>query len=367
MRILQDHGADGHVWRNRLFQCTAVLLAVLLAAPPLPLTAQSTNPPTAPTRLKIRALTETPMTEFAGTLSANVLQVRITDEWDMPVRGATVSFRLPESGPGGVFLNGLSSEIAVSDERGEAAVRGFDWRADAGVTFVHVIAALGGARAGAMVEVHLARKLKEFPTTVATPTVATPPEPRQPGSRTQPERAASATPTAPASTRPQPLAETQPVDPPPSGAAPAMASVATGAGGDVRQPEPMRPVGQQSEESAQDTQRAALLPPLNRAPREMEAEDVGALPTMVRVKGKAAKRPNPGLDPAAQALVKVKQRKAGGGMNKALLLVLVAGAAAGGALAVGMGGSGGGSSSGGAVLPPVTRIGSPTITISGGN
>lgn len=320
----------------------ALLLTVALSMPSLP--AQSTSAPgAAPTRLKIQALTPAPMTEFAGTLSANVLQVRITDEWDMPVRGATVSFRLPEAGPGGVFLNGLSSEIALTDERGEAAVRGFDWRPDAGITFVHVIAAHGAARAGAMVEVHLARKVKEFPAAAASPAKPAPAEPV-----TAPAAAVADIPS-------QPAATSTPVE-----------TRAANSAVDARPA-----LGQVAPAPAEHDRRAALLPPVNRAPRDLPSEppDAGYLPPMVRVKGKpAGKSDDAASDPAARALVRVKQSGGGGG-SKALILVLVAGAAAGGAVAVSMGRGGGGaaSSGGGATLPPVIRIGNPTITITGGN
>lgn len=101
----------------------------------------------------------------------------------------------------------------------------------------------------------------------------------------------------------------------------------------------------------------------------MEPEDAGSLPTMVRVKGKPVGSAASGAgDPASQALVKARQSN-GGGISKVLVLLLAAGAAAGGAVAMGMGrggGSSGTSPGAGTVLPPVIRIGNPTITISGG-
>ncbi len=351
MRAHAQH--KGATWScRRVIRCChramakmlAVSLAVVLAMAPLP--AQSGGDQgAAPTRLKIVALTETPMTEYAGTLSANVLQIRITDQWDMPVRGVTVSFRLPEAGPGGVFLNGLSSEIALTDERGEAAVRGFDWRPEAGVTFVHVIAAFGAVRAGAMVEVQLAHKLKEFPATVASPV-----------NPTAAAIAAAEMPAAPLQKRPDSVPVVEEV--------PQMAAVGA-------QPTPRPALGQPAETPTEDARRAALLPPVSRAPRDLAAEpaDATAMPPMVRVRGNpVGGAASEAGDPASNALVRVKQG-GGGGISKALILVLVAGAAAGGAVAVGMSRGGGASASpsGGASLPPVIRIGNPTITITGGN
>jgi len=90
---------------------------------------------------------------------------------------------------------------------------------------------------------------------------------------------------------------------------------------------------------------------------------------MVRPKGKTpAQSADAGGDPASSAYVRTKA-KSGKSGSKMIVLLLVAGAAAGGALAAGMGGNSGSSSNaGGNAAPvPVIRIGSPTITLSGGN
>lgn len=331
----------GNSWAFRLL---AWLLCVLLAVPALP-AQQSASPDTgaAPTRLKIVVLSETPLTEFAGILSANSLQVRVVDNWDMPVRGATVSFRLPEAGPGGVFLNGLSSEIAITDERGEAAIQGFDWRPETGVTFVHVIAAHGAVRAGAMVEVHLARKLRQWPETVADPPDREPFRQRAPGRPAAPQTS-TADKSAPTPSTP-PRAEV-----PVTGSA---------------------VLGRQAEEPATEDRRAALLPPVRSAPRESMGDSASAAPVpMVRVKGaKGSASSGAASDANGDNYVRVKQGGRQGG-SKVVLWVLVAGAAAGGALAASMAGGGGSGGSGNnpsTSLPPVIRIGNPTITITGGN
>ncbi|HYL37624.1 MAG TPA: hypothetical protein VEV17_17040, partial [Bryobacteraceae bacterium] len=47
----------------------------------------------------------------AGTRATRGLTVLVTDEAGKPVENAAVSFRLPDSGPSGVFSSGLRTEI----------------------------------------------------------------------------------------------------------------------------------------------------------------------------------------------------------------------------------------------------------------
>lgn len=300
----QNSGTAAHT-PGAATKMLALLLIALLGVPPLPAQSDGRAGEGPPTRLQIHVLTQTPLTQPTGTLSAHSLQVRITDEWGMPVRGVTVSFRLPEVGPGGAFLNGLSSEIAVSDERGEAAVQGFDWREEAGVTFVHVIAAYGAVRAGAMVEVHLVRK-----------PVALPPE----------------------------------------------VSAAPG-GTPARQP---RELGQMA--TAESAPPAALAVPVQRAPREHTPPppDTAYPPPMVRTTRPGQAPVEDGQDSSQDAYVRVK-KGSNGGSGKLWLVLLMAGAAGGAvatSLAIGSS-SGNGNSGGNPPGPPVIRIGNPTITISG--
>ncbi|MCC6263562.1 MAG: hypothetical protein IT169_08295 [Bryobacterales bacterium] len=319
-------------WRTRA--CAGMLCAVLVAQPVL---AQSgsgnpANPEpgqSAPTRLQIRVLTRTPLVEPAGALSANQVTVQVLDGWGMPVPGATISFRLPEAGPGGVFLNGLSTEVAIADREGKAAVRGFDWRPEPGTSFLHVIAAYGEVRAGAMVEVQLSRKV------AASPPVAAP--------------AGAAQTSAPASAPPSafPLPEES------------RAVKVTAAPADAtarRQAESRPAVGESPSAAVVEpaAARAVIPHPIAAAPRER----IPAAPPA------DYQAPNT-ADTASYVTVK---RKSGGG-NRTMLLLVVAAAAAGGAVAavVAGGGSapGGGSNSGGAGPAGVT-IGSPSITVTGG-
>jgi hypothetical protein len=74
--------------------------------------------------------------------------VEITDETGKPVEGAAVSFHLPEEGPGGVFANGMRTEVAVTDSHGRAGVHGLQLNRAAGRFMILVVASKEQARAG---------------------------------------------------------------------------------------------------------------------------------------------------------------------------------------------------------------------------
>lgn len=82
----------------------------------------------------------------AQTLSSRRFAVIVKDAAGKPVPGATVHFRLPAEGPGGVFASGLRTETTVTGARGEAVVYGIRWGAQAGRLELLVTAAEGGRR-----------------------------------------------------------------------------------------------------------------------------------------------------------------------------------------------------------------------------
>jgi hypothetical protein len=83
-----------------------------------------------------------------GSRSAHPLAVQITDETGKPVPEASVSFHLPDNGPGGTFTNGLRTEIATTDARGRAALHGLQVNRISGRFQVRIIASREQARAG---------------------------------------------------------------------------------------------------------------------------------------------------------------------------------------------------------------------------
>ena len=58
-----------------------------------------------------------------GARSTRPLTVEVTDETGRPVPRAAVSFHFPDDGPGGVFANGLRTDVVTTDDRGRATLR----------------------------------------------------------------------------------------------------------------------------------------------------------------------------------------------------------------------------------------------------
>jgi hypothetical protein len=83
-----------------------------------------------------------------GTRTNRALTVEVTDETGKPVPGAAVSFHLPEDGPGGTFVNGLRTDIAITDARGRASVRAFQTNRLPGRFQLRIVASKEQARAG---------------------------------------------------------------------------------------------------------------------------------------------------------------------------------------------------------------------------
>jgi hypothetical protein len=101
--------------------------------------------------LQIKIMEGDAATHIPGSRSAQPLTVEIADGAGHAVSGAAVSFRLPDSGPGGVFANGLRTEIAISDANGRASVRHLQFNDTPGDFQIRIMAAKEDARAGALV------------------------------------------------------------------------------------------------------------------------------------------------------------------------------------------------------------------------
>jgi len=83
-----------------------------------------------------------------GSRSARGLTVSVTDETGKPVEGASVSFRLPDEGPSGVFASGLRTEVVTTHTDGRATVWGMQWNKTSGTVEIRITAVKGEARAG---------------------------------------------------------------------------------------------------------------------------------------------------------------------------------------------------------------------------
>jgi hypothetical protein len=126
------------------------------------LTAQTTVvPPPAPARevaiLQIRVVEGEGAVQAAGSRATRGLSVEVTDETGKPVGGAAVNFRLPDEGPGGVFANGMKTEVVITSPDGRATLWGMQWNRVEGAFQIRVTAAKGEARAGTVVGQYLSQ------------------------------------------------------------------------------------------------------------------------------------------------------------------------------------------------------------------
>lgn len=87
----------------------------------------------------------------AGSRVQTPLVVKITGETGEAVDGAIVSFRLPADGPGGLFANGLATDIVRTGADGAAAMPPVRWNTTPGSFEIRVTAAKDAARAGLLV------------------------------------------------------------------------------------------------------------------------------------------------------------------------------------------------------------------------
>jgi hypothetical protein len=83
-----------------------------------------------------------------GARSVRPLTVEVTDETGRPVARAAVSFHFPDEGPGGVFANGLRTDVVTTDEHGRASLRGWQLNRTPGRLQIRITASKEQASAG---------------------------------------------------------------------------------------------------------------------------------------------------------------------------------------------------------------------------
>lgn len=98
--------------------------------------------------LQIQVLEGEGAVHAQGSHSVRPLTVQVTDEVGRPVDHAAVSFHLPDDGPGGSFLSGLHTEVAVTDSAGRVSIRGVTWNHAPGPFQIRIVASREQARAG---------------------------------------------------------------------------------------------------------------------------------------------------------------------------------------------------------------------------
>jgi len=105
--------------------------------------------------LQIRVVEGEGAVYAAGSRATRGLTVQVTDETGRPVAGAAVSFRLPDSGPGGTFSGGLKANVVLTGPDGRASIWGMRWNTSPGPVEIRITAKKEEARAGTVTSVYL--------------------------------------------------------------------------------------------------------------------------------------------------------------------------------------------------------------------
>ena len=98
--------------------------------------------------LQIRVIEGEGAVHQPASRSGRPITVEITEETGKPVAGAAVSFHLPEDGPGGMFVNGLRTEVVITDGSGRASLHGLVVNRIPGRFQIRILASKEQARAG---------------------------------------------------------------------------------------------------------------------------------------------------------------------------------------------------------------------------
>jgi hypothetical protein len=120
----------------------ASLLTALVLSTCLLLQAQ--DPPS----LEIRVAEGDGLAYPIGSRATRGITIQILDDAGKPVEGVTVSFRLPDMGPGGTFSDGSKNETLTTHADGRASIWGMKWNRLPGAFEVRITATKGQARAG---------------------------------------------------------------------------------------------------------------------------------------------------------------------------------------------------------------------------
>lgn len=123
--------------------------------------------------LQIKVLDGEGAVHSPGVRVARPLTVEVTDDAGKPVTGAAVSFQLPPAGPGGLFANGLRTDLILTDASGRAALHSLQLNRTAGQFRIRITAVKEQARAGAISTQYIGgNQNAPAPLITAPPTVA---------------------------------------------------------------------------------------------------------------------------------------------------------------------------------------------------
>jgi hypothetical protein len=122
--------------------CRAIPFLVLTLTPSITLTAQD------PAILQVHVVEGDGAVYGLGSRATRGVTIQVTDEAGKPVGGATVTFRLPDSGSTGTFPSGSKIEVVATRADGRAAAWGMQWNRTSGPLEIRITAVKGQTRAG---------------------------------------------------------------------------------------------------------------------------------------------------------------------------------------------------------------------------
>jgi hypothetical protein len=102
-------------------------------------------------QLKIKILEGNDVVNYFNQRTAREPIVEVDDENNRPVSGALVLFKLPPSGPGGFFPNGVKTLSVLADANGRATASGLVANGNAGQFDIEVTASYQGRSATALI------------------------------------------------------------------------------------------------------------------------------------------------------------------------------------------------------------------------
>jgi len=101
--------------------------------------------------LRVRPLGGEKLQSSLSLPTPSKLIIVVEDSLGAPIPAATVSFRLPEASPAGLFENGLRTEIATTGPDGRASTSAVRWPSSGPPVAVRVTVAKGDQRAGVVI------------------------------------------------------------------------------------------------------------------------------------------------------------------------------------------------------------------------
>jgi hypothetical protein len=141
---------NSHRYLAAVLACHQLIFAYAAIAQQRPSPATSAAA-SAPAGIKILVLEGQDAINSVRSATAIQPVVEVRDENDLPIEGATVTFQLPKTGPGGFFPGQKLTLEAKTDFRGQVGATGFVPNNKQGAFQIHVTATDGGRTGEAVI------------------------------------------------------------------------------------------------------------------------------------------------------------------------------------------------------------------------